>query len=105
MNGAEVSVIDKADSHILCGAIKVTNILTAEGQTYTISCGLACGDGIVLSTVNGAKERCIAVFEMTATGYHGKLDIARLFNFFMLYIGKEHWNNYEKSFTIYFLLR
>ena len=83
MDGAEVSVLNEPDSPILCGAIKVTDILTVEGQTYTISCDLACGDGIVLS-VNRAdqKERCIMVREVTAIGYYiGKFDFTRFFTF------------------------
>ena len=74
MDGAEVSVIKKAGSPILCGAMHVTDIPTVEGQTYTIVCGLACGDGIVLSVTRAeGEERCIHVFEVTATGY-GKFD-------------------------------
>ena len=85
MDGAEVSVISKADNPILCGAIQITDILTAEGQTYTIPCDLACGDGILLSVNRAVGQlRCITVKEVTATGFYGKFDFARFVHFLML---------------------
>ena len=110
MDGAEVSVINKAGSPILCGALKITDILTVEGQTYTISCGLACGDGIMLS-VNRAEgvERCIMVSEVTASGYR-KFDIARFVHFLMLKLSnitgcsKEHYEKNTKNNLQYILL-
>ena len=70
MDGAKVSVFNETGSQIFCGAIKINDDLTIEGQTYTIDCDLACGDGIDV-TVNREvrKERCIHVYEVTATGY------------------------------------
>ena len=80
MDGAEVSVINKAGSPILCGAININDVETAEGQTYTIGCDLACGYGITVS-VNRAKgdQRCIHLFEITASGYSSKFYIVRCF--------------------------
>ena len=81
MDGAEVSVINKAGSPILCGAININDVETAEGQTYTIGCDLACGYGITVS-VNRAKgdQRCIHLFEITASGYSSKFYIVRCFS-------------------------
>ena len=83
MDGAKVSVFNETGSPILCGAIKINDVLTVKGQTYTIDCDLACGDGIIVS-LNRAdgKERCIHVYEVTATGYTytGIFDIAIFFH-------------------------
>ena len=85
MDGAKVSLFNGTGSHKLCGAIKINDVLTMKGQTYTIDCDLACGDGIVV-TVNKeyGKERCIHVYEVTATGhtYIGKFDFARFVLFY-----------------------
>ena len=85
MDGAKVSLFNKRGSYILCGAIKINDVLTIKGQTYTIDCDLACGDGIIV-TVNKeyGLERCIHLYEVTAAGYTytGKLYIARFVLFF-----------------------
>ena len=71
MDGAEVSIIKESGSPILCGAIKMNDVLTAKGQTYRIDCDLACGDGIIVSVNReDGKERFIHLFEVTATGYN-----------------------------------
>ena len=108
MDGAKVSVFNNAGSPILCGAIKINDAFTADGQTYTIDCDLACGDGIVV-VVNrdDGKQRCIHVYEVTATGYTdtGKFYIARFVLFFMStnQVSGEHFkHNYKKNVTINF---
>ena len=84
MDGAEVSVLAEAGSSILCGAIKINDVLTAEGQTYTIDCDLACGDEIFVSVQRAiGLERCIHILEVTATGYSSKFYIARFVLYFM----------------------
>ena len=84
MDGAEVSVLDKAGSPKLCGAIKINDVLTAEGQTYTIDCDRACGDGIVVSVNRKDNlQSCIHLYQVTATGYTGMFYIARFVLFFM----------------------
>ena len=70
MDGAKVTVFNETGSHIICGAIQINDVLTVEGQTYTIDCDLACGDGIdVVVNREVGKDRCIHVYEVTATGY------------------------------------
>ena len=83
MDGAKVSVFNETGSQILCGTIKINDVLTAEGQIYTIDCDLACGVGIVVVVNRDVYlERCIHVYEVTATGYTytGKFYIARFFS-------------------------
>ena len=95
MDGAEVSVFNETGSPILCGAIKINDVLTIKGQTYTIDCDRVCGDGIIVS-VNRAdgKERCIHLFEVIVTGYtyNGRFYITRFVLFFMSQLILTFWS-------------
>ena len=86
MDGAAVSVFNETGSPILCGAIKINDVLTVKGQTYAIDCDLVCGDGIIVSVNReDGKERCIHLFEVIVTGYtyNGRFYITRFVIFFM----------------------
>ena len=111
MDGANVYVFNNAGSPILCGAIKINDFFTAEGQTYPIDCDLACGDGIIISVNRKfGMERCIHVYEVTATGYTytGKIYILILRDFILFLMstnqvsGENFKHNMQKKFTINF---
>jgi len=50
MNNARVYVSDSSNEsdEQLCGKMEVTDDYTIEGQTYTISCGMKCGNFVTL---------------------------------------------------------
>ena len=67
MDGAQVAVIDSTTGdRSVCGRLDITDILTLEGQTYTLPCGLACGDEIELSVHKTGG--CIHILEMEVFG-------------------------------------
>ena len=60
----------KAES--LCGILDVSSVHTQEGQTYSISCGGACGDGVKLKLRHDRSKYkyrgCVHMIEITAYG-------------------------------------
>ena len=50
MDDAKLLAVDsKTGTESLCGVIKVSDVLTIEGQTYRIPCDLKCGDEVKLT--------------------------------------------------------
>ena len=71
MDDTKVLVVNtKTGTKGLCGVLKVSDVLTIEGQTYRIPCDLKCGDEVKL-TVRHDKEKyhinaCIHMREIVA---------------------------------------
>ena len=78
MDGAQISVVNSITGEKeKCGELHTTDILTVEGQTYTIPCDMKCGDAIELSVhKNGG---CVHVKEVETFGYLSiKIDTPKL---------------------------
>ena len=71
MDDTEVFVVNtKTGTESLCGVLKVSDVLTIEGQTYRIPCDLKCGDEVKL-TIRHDKDKyhidaCIHMREIKA---------------------------------------
>ena len=69
-------VSTKTGTESLCGVLKISDVMTIEGQTYRIPCDLKCGDEVKLTVrhVNGeyGKGACIHMKEIKAfhTGWY-----------------------------------
>ena len=77
MDDTGVFVVDSdTREESLCGVLKVSDVMTIEGQTYRIPCDLKCGDEVKLTVRhdNGKYDNpaCIHMKEIKAyyTGFH-----------------------------------
>ena len=71
MDDTKVFVVNtKTGTESLCGVLKVSDVLTIEGQTYRIPCDLKCGDEVKLTVRHDGgkygKGACIHMKEIKA---------------------------------------
>ena len=67
MDDTKVLVVNSdTGDESLCGVLKVSDVLTIEGQTYRIPCDLKCGDEVKLTLRHESKPVCIHIWEITA---------------------------------------
>ena len=71
MDEAKVLVINtETGAESLCGVLKVTDVMTIEGQTYRIPCDLKCGDEVKVTLRHDKDkyrhEACIHMNEISA---------------------------------------
>ena len=78
MDDTNVFVVNtKTGTESLCGVLKVSDVMTIEGQTYRIPCDLKCGDEVKLTVRHDSKyekDACIHMKEITTfhQGNRGK---------------------------------
>ena len=78
MDDTGVFVVDSdTREESLCGVLKVSDVMTIEGQTYRIPCDLKCGDEVKLTVRHDSKyekDACIHMKEITTfhQGNRGK---------------------------------
>ena len=67
MDDTEVFVVNtKTGTESLCGVLKVSDVLTIDGQTYRIPCDLKCGDEVKLTLRHESQPVCIHTWEIMA---------------------------------------
>ena len=67
MDDTNIFVVNtKTGTESLCGVLKVSDVLTIEGQTYRIPCDLKCGDEVKLTLRHESKPVCIHIWEIMA---------------------------------------
>ena len=71
MEGTEVYVRNNSTgTETLCGTLHIIDDYTTAGQTYNISCGMSCGDEVVLRVRHEqssyTRKGCVQISEIEA---------------------------------------